>query len=291
MNKNQLQNNEWPEMIDTHAHLNMFDFDVDREETIARSFCKNIFMINVGTNLKSSQKAVDIASTYPAGVFAAVGLHPTNIDYKGFHLFSGTGQKRPENILENGFDALEYKKLAGDPKVIAVGEIGFDHHYMPEKEEDIPYYKSRQKEVFEEQLFFSEELGLPAIIHCRDAHKEMIEILEQKIGAGSKIKGVIHCFNGTWPQAEKYLDLGFFIGVNGIIFKMRLDEALKKIPLGRIVLETDCPFLVPPGAERRNESSFLPDIAQRLADIKGLDLKTVAETTTKNAKKLFHIKV
>jgi TatD DNase family protein len=116
--------------------------------------------------------------------------------------------------------------------------------------------------------------------------------LEQKINAGSKIEGVIHCFNGTWPQAKKYLDLGFFIGVNGIIFKMRLDEALKNIPLGRIVLETDCPFLVPPGAaSQRNEPAFLPDIAKRLADIKGLSLKTVAETTTKNAKKLFHIKV
>lgn len=287
-----MQTNESFELIDTHAHLNMFDFDSDREEVIARSFCKNIHMINVGTNLKSSQKALEIASTYPTGVFAAVGLHPTNIDYEDFSLFLGNGPKKPENLLERDFDVSSYKTLADDSKVAAIGEIGLDYYYKPKKQEDLSCYQSRQKEIFEKQLSFAEELGLPVIIHCRDAHEEMIAILEKKIAAGSKIKGVIHCFNGTWLQAKKYLDIGFFIGVNGIIFKMRLEEELKKIPLQRIVLETDCPFLVPPGAaSRRNEPSFLPNIAKRLADIKGLSLKSVAETTTKNATKLFHIKV
>lgn len=278
------------DLIDTHAHLNMSDFDIDRKETVARSFAKNVRMINVGTNLKSSEKAVKIAGTYPEGVFAAIGLHPINIDYGKFRIFSGNGIEKPENLLENDFDVRAYGALAEDRKVVAVGEIGLDFYYKPENLDHVEGYKSKQRDVFIKQLDFARQAGLPAIIHCRNAHDEMLGTLEEKTAAGKKMEGVVHCFNGSWPQAKRYLDMGFLIGVNGIIFKMKLDETLKKIPLEKMILETDCPFLLPPGRTGRNEPSFLPDIAKRLADIKGSDFRTVAGTTTKNAEKLFKLK-
>ena len=274
-----------PKLIDTHSHVNFFDFDKDREETISRTLAENIWMINVGTNLRSSQRAVEIAGKNPSGIFASVGLHPTDIRHEGFEIFSGSED------LEKDFDVESYRLLARNERVVAVGEIGLDYYYKPKDPADLPRYKAKQKEVFEKQLDFAEEQNLPVIIHCRDAHDEMIAILEQTIVSGSPLEGVIHCFNGTLSQAKKYLALGFFIGINGIIFKMNMDETVKNIPLDKMILETDCPFLVPPMApSKRNEPCFVHLTAEKIAEIKGIDFGTVAETTTKNAKKLFKLK-
>lgn len=277
-------------LVDTHAHLNFFDYEKDRKETIGRSLEKSIWMINVGTNFQSSQKAAAIAEKYPAGIFAAIGLHPTNIEHEKFKLFSGKGPKKLENFLEDDFEAEKYEVLAGNKKVAAVGEIGLDYFYKPKDLAELDGYKAKQKEIFRKQLDFAEKMGLPVIIHCRDAHDEMITILEQRIADGRRLKGVIHCFNGTLAQAEKYLALGLLIGINGIIFKIDLKETIKKIPLEKIILETDCPFLVPPMAgSKRNEPGFLPFIAEKLAEIKGIDFETAAKTTTGNACQLFKI--
>ena len=280
-----------PNLIDTHAHLNFFDYEKDRKETVGRSLEKGIWMINIGTNFQSSQRATAIVEEYPTGVFAAIGLHPTNIEHERFKLFSEKGQKKPENFLEENFDVEKYGALAENKKVVAVGEIGLDYFYKPKDLIEMDGYKAKQKEIFEKQLDFAEKIGLPVIIHCRDAHDEMITILEQRIADGRQLRGVIHCFNGTAVQAEKYLALGFFIGINGIIFKMDLKETIKKIPLEKIILETDCPFLVPPMAGlKRNEPGFLSFIAEKLAEIKGIDFETVARTATQNAHQLFKLK-
>ena len=218
-------------------------------------------------------------------------MHPANIEYGRFKLFSQKGEKKPEDSLEKDFDAEKYGVLAGNKKVIAAGEIGLDYFYKPKDPAELDGYKEKQKEIFEKQLDFAEKLNLPAVIHCRNAHDEMIAILERRTAKGCQLKGVIHCFNGTAAQAEKYLALRLFIGINGIIFKMDLEETIKKIPLEKIILETDCPFLVPPTAgSKRNEPGFLPFIAEKLAEIKGIDFETAAKITTGNACQLFKLK-
>ncbi|MDD4830648.1 MAG: TatD family hydrolase [Candidatus Pacebacteria bacterium] len=282
---------ENPCLVDTHAHLNFFDYDKDRQETIKRSLEKGIWIINVGTNFQSSQKASAIAEDNSKGVFAAIGLHPTNIDYKKFSLFSQKGQRKPESFLEEDFDDEKYETLTKNKKIAAIGEIGLDYFYKPENPEDIDDYKAKQKEIFEKQLNFSQKKGLPVIIHCRGAHNEMLGILEERKAKGFQQKGVIHCFNGTFAQAERYLQLGLFIGINGIIFKMDLEKTINKIPMDRIVLETDCPFLTPPMAGfKRNEPAFLSHIAEKTAAIKGFALQEISKITTANAHQLFNIK-
>jgi TatD DNase family protein len=280
-----------PRLVDTHAHLNFFDYEKDWKRTIERSLEKGVWMINIGTNFQSSQRAIAIAEEYSTGVFAAIGLHPTNIEYGRFKLFSEKGQKKPENFLEEDFDIEGCENLAKSKKAAAIGEIGLDYFYKPKDPAELDGYKAKQKEIFEKQLAFAEKMGLPVIIHCRDAHDEMIAILEQRIAKGHQLKGVIHCFNGTTVQAEKYLALGLFIGINGIIFKMDLEETIQKIPLEKIILETDCPFLVPPMAGiKRNEPGFLHFTAEKLAEIKGIDFETVSKITTQNAHQLFKLK-
>ena len=144
----------------------------------------------------------------------------------------------------------------------------------------------KQKQVFLQQLELAEELNLPAIIHCRMAHEDVLEILKDKNN-----KGVIHCFTGTLEEAKKYIDLGFYLGINGIIYKMDLTEVIKKVPLDKILVETDCPYLTPPqeGKDKRNEPIFVKHVIQEIADIKGISFAEVASATTANVKALFKI--
>ena len=147
-------------------------------------------------------------------------------------------------------------------------------------------FKQKQKEVFLQQLVLAKELNLPVIIHCRSAHEEMIEILKDQLD----LRGVVHCFTGNWEQAQKYMDLGFYIGINGIIFKLDLDEVIKKVPLEKILTETDCPYLTPPAAgTERNEPIFVKYVIKKIAEIKNISFEKVADITTQNAKSLFQI--
>ena len=138
-----------------------------------------------------------------------------------------------------------------------------------------------------QQLDLSEELNLPVIIHCRMAHQDLINILKQK----NQIKGVIHCFTGTLEEAQEYIKLGFYIGINGIIFKFNIDEVIKNIPIENILVETDCPYLTPPaeGKNTRNEPIFIKHVIQKIADLRKISFDEVADKTTENAKKLFRI--
>lgn len=271
-------------IIDTHSHLNFNAFKKDLDKVIKRTLDNGIQAINVGSKYETSRRAVEIAEKYK-GMYAAVGLHP---------IYS-TGEKiktDPEEgdflAKEETFDYEKYKKLAlsGRRRVVAIGEIGLDYYYKPKTKTRLNLFKEKQKDTFLQQLDLAEELNLPVIIHCRMAHQDLINILKQK----NQIKGVIHCFTGTLEEAQEYIKLGFYIGINGIIFKMNLDEVIKNIPIEKILVETDCPYLTPPQEiGKRNEPLFIKYVIQKIADLKGIKFEEVAEKTTENAKKLFGI--
>jgi len=163
---------------------------------------------------------------------------------------------------------------------VAIGEFGLDFLNIDEPD------KNRQKVLAKQQFDLAKELDLPVILHCRKAHNELIEMLSSQ----EEPKGVVHCFTGSWQQAQKYMAFGLYLGFNGIIFKMNVDETIKKIPLDKMLLETDCPFLTPPQAQvQRNEPLNVKYIAQKIADIRGESLEKIAQITTENAKKLFQI--
>lgn len=266
-------------MIDTHAHLNFSDFRDDAHKIIERCLAEDIRLINVGTNLVTSQKAVELALKYDQGVYAAVGLHPISLDTGLMKI-----KAEKDDFLEKEFAYEEYKKLAQNPKVVALGEIGLDYWYKPKAKNKRPEFKNKQKDLFVQQLDLAEELDLPVIIHCRMAFDDLLEVVKTKTP-----KGVIHCFSGTWEQAQQFLKLGFYLGFNGIIFKLDLDEVIKKVPADRILIETDCPYLTPPQEEGRNEPGFIKHITQKIADIRGEGIAEIAEATSKNAKALFEI--
>lgn len=280
-------------LIDTHAHLNFNAYKKDLDEVIKRTIAENIWIINVGSKYKTSKRAVEIAEKYAEGPYAAVGLHP-------IHSTPDFIKKRiePEEggflASGEGFNKEKYEQLARSEKVVAIGEIGLDYYYRPKTKRKIEEFKNKQKEVFIKQLELAEELNLPVIFHCRMAHQDLIEILKSQIQS-SKLRGVVHCFTGTLEDVKKYIDMGFYIGLNGIIFKLNLDEIIKQIPLEKILIETDCPYLTPPlpslalAKDGRNEPIFVKYIAQEIAKIKNITFEKVAEITTLNARALFQI--
>ena len=272
-------------LIDTHAHLNFNAFNEDREKIIKECLKNNIWMINVGTDYKTSKKAIDIANKYPQGVFAAVGFHPINLD-------TGLVKMRVDpnegSEFENFFDYEKYKELAEEKKAVAVGEIGLDFWRRPKSKKKREEFKKKQKELFLKELNLAKELNLPVILHCRLALDDMIEIL--RVPVFCELSGVIHCFTGNLEQARKFLEMGFYIGFNGIIFKLDMDAVIKKTPMEKILIETDCPYLTFPGfGEERNNPFGVRYITEKIADLKNLSLKEVEETTFKNAKDLFKI--
>lgn len=246
-------------LIDTHSHLQFDAYDNDRDDVVKRIRTENIQCINVGTDYVSSKNGIEFAEKYGDGFYAAIGLHPTDVDEE--------------------LDVEQYRKLAVSKKVVAIGEIGLDY-FRP------PFDKEKQKQIFIQQLDLAKELDLPVILHCRMAHDEVIEILESR----SEKRGVVHCFTGTLQQAKKYIELGFYLGINGIIFKFNIDEVIRNISLEHLLLETDCPYLTPTGApEKRNEPMFMKYTIGKIMELKNVSIQEVSEKTTQNAKKLFNI--
>jgi TatD DNase family protein len=271
-------------IIDTHAHLNFAAFDGDRETVIENSLAEGVFMINAGANFSSSKLAVEIAEKHEQGVWAAIGLHPLNLSCQ-----KRIARDLPEDFCEDGFDAEKYFALAESKKVAAIGEIGLDCYYKPKTNIKIEAMVAAQKEALRRQLLFARETNLPAIFHCRMAHREMIDILHQEFKKNGNIAGVLHCFTGGTAELAAYLDLGLRIGLNGIIFKMNLDDVIKKIPRQRILLETDCPYLAPPPLSGRNEPKNAMIIAQRVAQIRNELPEALIATANQNARELFRV--
>ncbi len=270
-------------IIDTHSHLNFKAYDNDRDEVIRRTQKEGVICIDVGTKYETSKHAIELAEQNE-GIYAAIGMHPIHIktDLMKLRMDDDEGAFAP---LGEEFDKEKYKELAKSKKVVAIGEVGLDYYYKPKGTAKKEQFKQKQKEVFIQQLELAEELNLPVILHCRMAHQDALAIL-----ANHKVRGTVHCFTGTWEEAQKYMDLGFYIGINGIIFKFNIDEIIRQTPLDKIVVETDCPYLTPIiEGDKRNEPIFVKHVVQRIADLKGMSFNEVAGKTTENAKKLFNI--
>lgn len=224
-------------------------------------------MICVGTDLETSKKAIGLAEKHDL-IWATVGLHPTN---------TSSSHDRDQMMCL----AKELGELAKHPRVVAIGETGLDYYRASEKEK-----QGKQKEIFRQFLELSKKLGKPIIIHCRDAYDDALEILK-----GNPTAGVIHSFTGDFNLAGKFLDLGLFLGLNGIItFTDEYDDMVANVPLDRILIETDAPYLAPmPHRGKRNEPLFVEFVARRIAEIKKISFEEVAEETGKNAINLFKL--
>ncbi len=253
-------------LIDSHAHIDDQRFASDREQVIQRALEAGIKqLINVGSNLETSKQSVALAEKYPF-IYAAAGVHPHDA----------------KNLPSNYLKILE--EILQKPKVVAVGEIGLDYYY-----ELSP--RDVQQEVFIEQLNLAKELGKPVIIHLRDAYGDFLDIMRKE--RLEPIKGVMHCFSGSWEVAEECMQLGFYISFAGPITfdnAKRLREVAKRVPLEKILVETDCPYLTPvPHRGKRNEPAYVRYVAEQIAEIKGLSVEEISRQTVLNTRKLFGI--
>ncbi|MDA3802572.1 MAG: TatD family hydrolase [Patescibacteria group bacterium] len=280
--------------IDTHCHVNFKDFKEDADEVIRRALDNNTSMIIVSSDIKTANKALALANKYESGVHAAIGLHPTNIEFEEKHNSEGL----PEVFVSEGeyFDYGSYEKLANSDKVVAIGEIGLDYYHIDPKK-DVAKIKKRQQEVFIQQLILARNLDLPVIIHCRQAHDDLYRILSEfkkdnpDLFTPGKNWGVVHCFSGDEDLAWKYFSLGLLISFTGLItFSKQWDDLIRKVPFDKIMIETDTPFMTPePYRGRRNEPLLVQYVAKRIADIKNIKIEKVAEVTYNNAQSLFDL--
>ena len=252
-------------LFDTHAHYDAEQFDGDRDEVLSALPLSGVgLVVNPGCDLDSSQAAEELAARY-GHVYAAVGYHPENC-----------GPYAPG-------DLERLRALAGRPKVVAIGEIGLDYHW-----EDNPS-RELQQEVFRAQMALAEELGLPVIVHDRDAHRDSMETVRAFPG----VRGVFHCFSGSAEMARELVRLGWMISFTGVLtYKngRRAAEAAAAVPLDRIMLETDSPYMSPvPCRGTRNDSRHLGYICRRLAEIKGVSEEECARVTAENGRRFFRI--
>jgi TatD DNase family protein len=258
-------------LIDTHAHLQLDDYESDLQIVLRRAKEAGVVrVITVGFNLQTSRAAVEMASGYD-GIYATVGIHPHNA----------------KEFTDKTADEL--RELAGKHKVVAIGEIGLD------------YYRNlspREKQIyaFERQLELAGELGLPVVIHDRDAHKDVAITLERYVNVFKvNILGVMHCFSGDWRFARRCLDVGFYISIAGPVTYPNSDDlrqVASRVPDDRLLVETDCPWLAPQHKRgRRNEPAYVRFVAKKIADLRRIPFGKLADATTENAVRLFGIQL
>ena len=251
-------------LFDTHAHMDDRAFREDRDELLWGLPEKGIGLVmNPGCSLESSRNAVALAEKYPH-VYAAVGSHPDVADEVN------------DRVLD------EYRKLCKLHKVKAIGEIGIDYHY-----EDIP--RQLQMKAFRMQMELAREVGLPVIVHEREAHEDGMAVVKEF----PDVTGVFHCYSGSAEMARQLVDLGWYIGFTGVLtFKnaRKAIETAASIPLERIVLETDCPYMAPePFRGKRNDPGYLYRMAEKLAQLRGMSVEEIQAVTTENGKRLYRI--
>ena len=286
-------------LIDTHGHVSFNAFKQDADKVLERTLKEGTWVIMPGTQFSTSKRAVEIAEQYQEGVYAAIGLHPIHL---AENRRVDVQEVQSENVKEEEWMTFgtkeeeflyeKYKELGQSKKVVAIGECGLDYYYEPKSKEKRQAERLKQKSALAQQIKLAYELDLPTIFHCRKAHEDLLEFLKPHQG---KIRGVIHCYTGDLKQAEQFYNLGFSFGFNGLILKdipalPNPKEIIGALPLERIVLETDSPYLVPSAVKaERNEPLFIQYIAEEIARIKGISPEEVAFVTTKNAKSLFSI--
>jgi TatD DNase family protein len=250
-----------PKYFDIHSHLNLPDYDADRDEVIKRLKETDTHTIVIGTDLANSRKAVEIAEAHE-GIYAAIGIHPID-------------DKRGE------FDEGEFEKLAKSSKVVSIGECGLDF-YHAEKAADF----ERQKELFLQQLHFAVRHGKPLMIHARNAYQELLEILEPlKLELGERLKGNIHFFAGKWEEAQRFHAIGFTTSFTGVItLTSEFDDVIKRSSLEMIMSETDSPFVTPASKKgERNEPAYVSEVVKRIAELRGADFEEVRKSLVENA--------
>lgn len=280
--------------IDTHAHVNFKDYKEDADEVIRRALDNDTWMILVGSESKTSNRALTYANKYERGVYAAIGLHPIHL-HEG-EIDTADASSNTYNAIAEEFDYGSYEKLAKFEKVVAIGEIGLDYYHL-DPHADIPAIKKKQKEVFLKQLILARSLELPVIIHCRQAHDDLYQVLSDfkkdyaHLLPSGEAWGVIHCFSGDEDLAWKYFQLGLLISFTGLVtFSQQWDDLIRKIPIERLMIETDSPYMTPePYRGRRNEPLLVQYVAKRIAEIKNMKIEKVAEVTSATARKLFRI--
>lgn len=256
--------------VDSHAHIEMANFDHDRAQVIRRAQDAGVdIIVNVGTadtGLESVRRALALTEEYDH-IYAVVGVHPHDSWQASADLYA------------------ELERLSAHPHVIAWGEIGLDYYYNNSP-------RHIQREAFRKQLQLARRMRLPVVVHTRDAEDDTWAILQEE-WKGSGLSGIIHCFTGSLSFAQRCLELGFFISFSGIITFNRtesLRQVAKALPLDRLLIETDSPFLAPaPHRGKRNEPAFVVEVARALADLKQLTVDEVARQTTQNFKRLFNI--
>lgn len=251
-------------IFDTHSHYDDEKFNPDREELINSLQSQGIsYVVSCGCDIDSTQFNFDLAQKYDFLYFAS-----------GFH---------PENLEDASLRDLDIiKKFAENEKCVAVGEIGLDYHWMSST-------KETQKKFFEAQIQLAKEMNLPVIVHDREAHQDTLDILK-----ATKPKGVLHCFSGSKEMAKEIIKLGMYIGLNGVVTFNNARKSLevaKEIPIDRLVLETDCPYLAPvPMRGKRNYSAYIQYTAEKIAQLLDMDTQELLNITNENAKRLYNIK-
>ena len=254
-------------IFDTHAHYDDPVYEKDREELFEAMRAEGVGMItDIGADIASTKKAAELSNTYEF-VYAAAGVHPSEV----------------YSLEEADMDFL--LEMAKNPKVVAIGEIGLDDHY-----EDT--VREVQKKWFIRQLELAKEVKLPVVIHSRDAAQDTLDIMKD-IHA-EDIGGVIHCFSYGWEMAKIYLDMGFYLGIGGVVtFKnaKKLKEVVQRAPMERLVLETDAPYLAPePYRGKRNASHYLKYVAEEIAALRSMALDEVIHITEENGKQMYRIR-
>lgn len=278
-------------IVDTHCHIQFRGLDNERDEIIARCRAKDMILNLVGTQKDSSREAVLLARRHD-WMYASIGTHPN-------HLFPTYINEEESHFMsrEEEFDHYYYEELyqSAPEKIIGVGETGLDLFHLPSGVAT-EVVLARQKTVFLKHLVFAEKHDLPLIIHVREAHDQMLELLG---GLNRQVRGTVHCYTGNWTQAQAYLALGLHIGFTGVITfpPKKLDpapqygllEVVAKMPLHKIVVETDAPYLAPQVYRgQRCLPWMVEEVIKKIAEVRGLAVDEVADTVLKNTKKLFN---
>ncbi|MCK9187092.1 MAG: TatD family hydrolase [Candidatus Colwellbacteria bacterium] len=291
-----------PKYIDTHAHLQFSNFDGDREEVIERTLNFGMWVVNSGSNSKTSKKAIEIAENYKEGVYATVGIHPSHAKISNLKSQNLKLQPKTDNLDNNeiteesgveDFDGEKMRMLAAHPKCVAIGECGLEYFSSGEAIDN----SNEQEEMFLQHIELASEIKKPLVIHCRNAYADTIRILkENRNKLLDDRPGVMHFFSGTEGDMYELLDLGFIFSFGGAITfspkKGQEDIAglVYKAPFEAIMLETDCPFVAPvPYRGKRNEPLYAIETAKKIAEIKNMSLEEVADITTGNALRFFAI--
>jgi len=279
-------------IIDTHSHIQFSAYDEDRAEVIKRARAAGVKMLAIGTQISTSQDGVKIANEFPEDVLGATaGFHPSHVNadeyFDANELRAGAKEE---------FDVDKLQKVAKNNRVLAIGECGLDYFRIKNNELGIMI---KQKEIFIEQIKLAKDIDKPLVIHCRAAFHDLITILNSYFTIHNSCSGVIHFFSGTVDDARRLLNLGFYMGFGGAItFPLKADQPLthaydeivKFVPLERILIETDAPYVAPvPYRGKKNEPAYVIQVAKKIAELKNISYEEVALTTLKNTRTLFRV--